>query len=678
MIKINYTRGRKMVLSAAFFLMGFLLAPVMLFAQQSSITIEQKVAGNIFYQSDQKEFVIHVAADSVEWACYDFWDQKILSGKKPVAGDSALLNIEPGKLGWFKLLIKSKQNSIVTGSKETSFAIVSNFDLSTVSQSAFIGQTHAWQSTDILIPIAKKMGVKYVRDAIRWDAVEKQKQVYTFGTKEDTFIAQLAANNLKPYLVCALYNPLYDNGKAPVSAEGRLAFAKYVKQLLTHYPSIENIEIWNEPDIGTFSQGLTTEDQKTTFYYNLLKASYDEVHPTFPNVKIVGMVVSDLATESFLNKILQKGALSSMNEYAFHSYVPVSEAIVTDINKHKNVIKAHNNNILIPINLSETGFTTFTFTEKEQANNLPRRIVTALANGVQKIGIYNLQNKSILNDSEGAFGLIRHPDDTLGAYTPKPGFATYAALTRQLSGAAFVAEEQISSGLINAYKFTKGSEEIRVMYSLSGTGVRLFTDAASLEVVDVMGNSTTYNAVNDTVSITLDANPVYIKGGLKAPFAQEKILPATAPFSLKYGFYFGGYTEITQDSIAAAKWISAIAEIVGHDGKRTRVVAKPTVQSKATWKAAITKTGLYNISVYIPANAALNAYSTTKAKYTIFAGGTEVAAVVVDQFKDQGKWIDLGSYQLPRGTNNYVELTDTLPAHDRPLRADALKFTLIP
>ena len=522
------------------------------------------------------------------------------------------------------------------------------------------------------------MGVKYVRDAIRWDAVEKQKQVYTFGTKEDTFIAQLAANNLKPYLVCALYNPLYDNGKAPVSAEGRLAFAKYVKQLLTHYPSIENIEIWNEPDIGTFSQGLTTEDQKTTFYYNLLKASYDEVHPTFPNVKIVGMVVSDLATESFLNKILQKGALSSMNEYAFHSYVPVSEAIVTDINKHKNVIKAHNNNILIPINLSETGFTTFTFTEKEQANNLPRRIVTALANGVQKIGIYNLQNKSILNDSEGAFGLIRHPDDTLGAYTPKPGFATYAALTRQLSGAAFVAEEQISSGLINAYKFTKGSEEIRVMYSLSGTGVRLFTDAASLEVVDVMGNSTTYNAVNDTVSITLDANPVYIKGGLKAPFAQEKILPATAPFSLKYGFYFGGYTEITQDSIAAAKWISAIAEIVGHDGKRTRVVAKPTVQSKATWKAAITKTGLYNISVYIPANAALNAYSTTKAKYTIFAGGTEVAAVVVDQFKDQGKWIDLGSYQLPRGTNNYVELTDTLPAHDRPLRADALKFTLIP
>lgn len=678
MIKINYTKARKMVLSIAFFLIGCLLAPVTLFAQQSSITIEQKVAGNIFYQSDQKEFVIHVAADSVEWACYDFWDQKILSGKKAVAGDSALLNIAPGKLGWFKLLIKSKQNNAVTGSKETSFAIVSNFDLSTVSQSAFIGQTHAWQSTDILIPIAKKMGVKYVRDAIRWDAVEKQKQVYTFGTKEDTFIAQLAANNLKPYLVCALYNPLYDNGKAPVSAEGRLAFAKYVKQLLTHYPSIENIEIWNEPDIGTFSQGLTTEDQKTTFYYNLLKASYDEVHPTFPNVKIVGMVVSDLATESFLGKILQKGALSSMNEYAFHSYIPVSEAIVTDINKHKNVIKAYNNNNLIPINLSETGFTTFTFTEKEQANNLPRRIVTALANGVQKIGIYNLQNKSILNDSEGAFGLIRHPDDTLGAYTPKPGFATYAALTRQLSGATFVAEEQISPGLINAYKFTKGSEEIRVMYSLSGTGVRLFTDAASLEVVDVMGNSTTYNAVNDTVSITLDANPVYIKGVLKAPFAQEKILPATAPSSLKYGFYFGGYTEITQDSIAAAKWISAIAEIVGHDGKRTRVVAKPAVQSKATWKAAITKAGLYNISVYIPANAALNAYSTTKAKYTIFASGTEVAAVVVDQFKDQGKWVDLGSYQLPRGTNNYIELTDTLPAHDRPLRADALKFTLIP
>ncbi|MFD2584245.1 hypothetical protein ACFSR6_17200 [Pedobacter vanadiisoli] len=678
MKKINYTGLRKMVLSIALLLMGCLLNSELLFAQQSTITINQKVAGNIFYQTDQKGFIIHVAADSIDWACYDFWDQKILSGKKAVIGDTVQLNIAPNKLGWFKLSAQARQNGLNTGSKETSFAIVSNFDLSTVSQSAFIGQTHAWQSTDTLIPIAKKMGVKYVRDAIRWDAVEKQKGIYTFGTRENNFIAQLAANNLKPYLVCALYNPLYDNGKSPVSAEGKLAFANYVKQLLTQYPGIENVEIWNEPDIATFSQGLTTEDQKTNFYYNLLKASYDQAHPSFPNVKIAGMVVSDLATDSFLSKILQKGALSSMNEYAFHSYTPVPEAIVTDINKHKNQIKTHNNNNLIPMNLSETGFTTFTFTEKEQANNLPRRIVAALANGVQKIGIYNLQNKSTLNDSEGAFGLIRHPDDTLGAYTPKPAFATYAALTRQLSGATFVAEEQVSPGLINSYKFTKGSDEIRVMYSLSGTGVRLFTDAASLEVIDIMGNSTVYNAVNDTVSISLDANPVYIRRVLKAPFAQEKILPATAPFSLKYGFYFGGYSEVTQDSIAAAKWISAIAEIVGHDGKRTRVVAKPAQQTKATWKAAITKAGLYNISVYIPSNAALNAYATTKAKYSIFAAGTEVGAVVVDQFKDQGKWIDLGSYTLPRGTNNYVELTDTLPTHDRPLRADALKFTLTP
>ena len=677
-MKLTYIKHRRIVPSLLFIAFFLLLVPGVLLAQQTPITIEQKVPGNIFYQSDAKEFVIRSTADSINWACYDFWDHQVVSGKRAVHADTVQLAVQPNKLGWFKLVIQARKNGANTGSKETSFAVVSNFDLSTVSQSAFIGQTHAWQNTSILIPIAKKMGVKYIRDAIRWDAIEKQKGVYTFSAKEDGFMADLAANDLKPYLVCALYNPLYDSGKAPVSAEGKLAFANYVKQLLTKYSSIENIEIWNEPDIGTFSQGLTTEDQKTTFYYNLLKASYDEVHPSFPNVKIIGMVVSDMATESFLNKILQKGALSSMNEYAFHSYIAVPESIVVDLDKQKNAIRAHNNNNLIPINLSETGFTTFTFSEKEQANGLPRRIVSSLANGIQKVGIYNLQNKSTVNDSEGKFGLIRHQDDTLGAYTPKPGFATYAALTRQLSGANFVAEEAVSPGLIKAYKFTKGSSEIRVMYSLSGTGVRFYTAAPTLEVVDIMGNSTVYNVVNDTVSIALDANPVYIKGTLKAPFAEEKILPASGPVDLKYSFYLGGYSETTDDSIAAAKWITAVADIVGHDGKRTRTVAKPAVQSKATWRAAITVAGNYKISAYLPANAALNAYSTPQAKYSIFVGGTTMGSVIVNQFTQQGTWVDLGTYSLPRGANNYVELTDNFAAHDRPLRADALKFTLIP
>jgi hypothetical protein len=386
--------------------------------------------------------------------------------------------------------------------------------MSTVKESPFIGQTHAWQSIDTLVPIAKRMGVKYVRDVIRWEAVENAKQVYVFKAKQDRFISLLAENNLKPYLVLALYNPLYDKGEAPVSKEAVLAFANYGRQVLSRYPSIDQVEIWNEPDIGTFSKGLKTDEEKAGFYFNLLKASYELIHPLFPIVKITGFVTSDRASDSFLISIYKKGALQYMNEYAFHSYTPVPEDIVKDIARHKAIMRSWNADKTIPLNLSETGFTTFRFTETEQANYLPRRIVNALANGVSKIGIYNLQNKSVKQDSEGSFGLIRHPDDSNGAYVPKPAFVAYAVLTRQLTGAKFQQQEQLSPGKIYSFTFKKGNEEIRCMYSPSPTQAKLHT-AASIAVTDLMGNKKTYKPANGIVYLNLNKDMVYVNGILE-------------------------------------------------------------------------------------------------------------------------------------------------------------------
>jgi hypothetical protein len=689
----NQTSGRSLIGFFRVILCLFLMYCGAVYAQSKAtieknatafITIEQKVPGNIFYESEAKEVIIRTQADSVEWECFDYWGKKAIAGKSAVVDHHVTLHLEPKKLGWFKLVVHAKQHQQNMALKQTSFAVVASFDLGVVSNSAFIGQLHAWQPVEVLIPILKKMGVKYVRDAIRWDAIESRKQVYKFSEKQDRFMALLAANNLKPFLVFALYNTLYDNGLSPVSGEARLAFANYVKQVLGKYPAIDHLEVWNEPDIGTFSKGLGTDAEKTDFYFNLLKTTYQEVHPLFPKVKVSGFVISDQASDSFLRQIFQKGALKYMDEYSFHSYVPVPESIVPDIERHQSLIKSFNQGNIIPINLSETGFTTYTFTEAEQANYLPRRIVAALASGIQKLSIYNLQNKSTLNDSEGAFGLIRHQDDTLGAYTPKPAFATHAALTRELTGAAFVEQEAVSPGLVYCYKFKKGETDVRVMYSLSGTGVNLYTSAKSINVVDVMGNSKTYKPVNGIVALTLDRDPVYVKGVLTTPFVKEFTLAATQPVNLTYGFYLGGYTEFPKnregvklpDSVAAVKWLPGM-NVFGPEGKKSRVISRPVPLAKVTWQAAITIPGMYKVMAYIPANTALTTKATPQALYAIYAAGNKTNIISVDQFKNQGKWVDLGTYKLLRGTNNYVELSDGNPAHDQPLRADVVKYQLI-
>ncbi|WP_187274334.1 hypothetical protein [Paenibacillus sp. N3.4] len=432
---------------------------------------------NIFYENDTKSFKINTDGDSIDWAYSDYWDNTVKSGSQAVSGGTVLLTVNPGKKGWFKLVITAKQNGNVIASQETSFAVVSNFDLSQVADSHFSVQTHAARTDLIaqdpaaLLPIAKKMGVKYVRDALRWEYIEDTtKGVYNFKDKPflENFMSGVKANDLKPYITLALYNNLYDEGNAPTSVEARTAFANYGKQVLAQYPQIGQVEIWNEPDIPTFGKGLTTEAEKADFYFNLLKASYEQIHPDYPNVKITGFVFGDQGSDSFLESLYQKGALNYLSEYSFHAYPKNPEDIVTDINRHRNIMKKYNNNQTIPMNLSETGFTNYNFTEHVQANYVARRIVTALANGIQKISIYNLQNKSTdPKDFEGTYGLIRNPGDAKGAYVPKPAFSAYATMTRELTGADFQTTENVASG-IYVHKFHKEMEDIRVMYAPTG------------------------------------------------------------------------------------------------------------------------------------------------------------------------------------------------------------------
>ncbi len=653
-------------------------------AYAATLTIEQNTVGNIFYENEIKSFKIHTDGDSIDWAYTDYWNNTVESGTEAVNGESVTLTVNPGKNGWFNLVITAKQNGSVFATKDTTFAVVANFDLSQVADSPFSVQTHAARTDEIaqdsavLIPIARKMGVKYVRDALRWGDIEDTvKGVYNFKSYHDDFLSRVAANDLKPYMTLALYNPLYDGGLVPTSPEARAAFAEYGKQLLNRYPDVGQVEIWNEPDIPSFGKGLTTEEEKADFYFNLLKTSYEQIHPAFPNVKITGFVFGELGSDNFLKSLYEKGALNYMDEYSFHSYTRNPEEIVKDINRHKTIMKTYNNNQTIPMNLSETGFTNFNFDEYVQANYTVRRLVTVLANGIKKVNVYNLQNKTTVpNEFEGTFGLIRNPNDAKGSYTPKPAYAAYAAMTRQLSGASFQQSEDIAPGLIYIHAFKKGSEDIRVMYSPMGSEVRLHS-AVDIEVTDMMGNTQTHTPVEGVVRLHLDKDPIYVKGTLSAPV--EEIIPVpSSPIALYHGYYTnGGYTEVNGPlGTATNKWVTS-SVLKGYDGKGSRAITNPTGAS-ATWKPTIATPGRYRVSVYLPGNPASPANTTRSADYSIYINGVKASTKTVDQYTNQGTWMDLGIYDFPRSINNYVLVEDSSVAHDKPLRADVVKFELIP
>ncbi|UKS28498.1 Ig-like domain-containing protein [Paenibacillus sp. HWE-109] len=662
---------------------GFTLISGNQVAHAASLTIGQTTVGNIFYESDAKTFRINTDGDSIDWVYSDYWNNTVQSGSQPVSDGTTLLTVNPGKNGWFNLVITAKQNGNVVSSKETSFAVVSNFDLSQVADSHFSVQTHAAR-TDIiaqdsaaLIPIAKKMGVKYVRDALRWGDIEDTtKGDYSFKTFHDDFMSRVSANDLKPYITLALYNNFYDSGNAPTSLEGRMAFAEYGKQVLSRYPEIGQVEIWNEPDIPSFGKGLHTEAEKADFYFNLLKTSYEQIHPLFPNVKITGFVFGELGSDAFLEALYQKGSLNYMDEYSFHSYTRNPEDFVKDINRHKNMMKTYNNNQTIPINLSETGFSNFNFDEHVQANYVARRIVTALANGVEKINIYNLQNKSTVpNEFEGTFGLIRNPDDAKGAYVPKPAYAAYATMTRELTGADFQTTEDVGPG-VYSHKFHTAAEDVRVMYAPAGADLKLYT-SSPLQVTDIMGNMVTYTPTNGYVRLRLDENPVYVKGGLEAPYIEEIPPTITNPITLYSGYSVGGYAEVNGPlGTATNKWVTS-SVLKGYNGGISRAITNPTGAS-AKWTPNVSASGRYRVSAYLPGTPATPVNTTKMAAYSIYINGIKQETKAVDQFSQQGSWQVLGTYEFPRGTSSYILLEDTSLAHDRPLRADVIKLEAIP
>lgn len=516
-------------------------------APDGFITVHQTVPGNIFYGNEAKTFKINTDAESVKWECFDYWGKPVENGNLPVSEGVASLTVTPGKYGWFKLVLDAKSNNKVTASKETYFAVVSEFDLSKVKDSNFGVQTHTGrpptqetvQDSQILFQIAKKLGVKYVRDSILWKYIEDTgvKGAYDFKDWQDGLMQRLKDNNLCIFQVFGIENKLYDGGKAPTSAEARTAFANYVKAVLDRYKDkdvIRYVEILNEPNLGEwFAPGMVTLQQRTDFVFNLTKEVYPLVKKAYPNIKISGVTsTNSMEPEQnwklFTEGLFKLGILSYIDEYSFHNYdgnmgeVLGPELIKTQLAEIKAIIGKYNNNNLIPLNLTETGFSTrplhssVTPTEEDQARYITRRVVASLAGKTNKIFIHRLQTSDPKDDTswDPQLGIIRHPSNSNGAYTPKRAFSAYAALTRQLTGYEFQSMDSTENTGINSYYFKNGNQELRVICAPQfTTDIKLKTTAKSLEITDIMGNTNIRTPDRaGYVYLTVDKDVTYVKG----------------------------------------------------------------------------------------------------------------------------------------------------------------------
>ncbi|GGD82307.1 hypothetical protein GCM10010911_45510 [Paenibacillus nasutitermitis] len=503
----------------AFAVDGWLTSAVSDFAYTVlPVAVEPTVLGGIFID-EPPAFAVRTAGDRLTWSVNNPEGELVLQGEAALT--SPIYSLQPtlADKGYFTLQVSAWQGTVLLGKASTPFTVLEEADVAVKQDSRFAMGTHfAKFWNDDLVPLLDATGISAIRDEHEWKNLEKQKGVFSFPARNDAYMARLEQEGVQPLIVLDYTNSFYDNGYTPYTSEGYNGFANYADQVLQHYDGeIPWVEVYNEYNNSNFGDmGAGPADCKPEYYFELLKATYQKIKQNHPAVTVAGPVTVGLPWE-WLETFFQLGGLDYLDVVSVHPYnFPNAPEILAErIDQLDSLIREYNNGQPKPIWISEIGWPSYSGSEgvdeRTQAQYIVRSHVTALASGVDKIFWYNMMNDGInKEDRESNFGLIRNLNDPQGAYAPKPAYAAYGVMLRQLGGMAYVSQD-VAPASVYSYKFQAGQQTAHVLWSLEPVNVALQA-SGDLTIVDAMGNEEVYTPHDGKIYLTLDETPLYVKG----------------------------------------------------------------------------------------------------------------------------------------------------------------------
>ncbi|MFD0715926.1 chitinase N-terminal domain-containing protein [Paenibacillus sp. GCM10027626] len=482
---------------------------------QPDLDIQQSRMGNVFLANESAAFPLVTRGDTVSWSVYDYLDHQVLAGRDAVQGGRLNLTIPLQQLGYYKLTLAAEKDGQTIRSADIPFARLSADDPTITDNSPFgisthLARTNAGWSPE-LSALLQRAGAKNFRDEITWVDVEYAKGKYRKPANRDAFMRSTQQDGLKPFITLDFTNPFYDQDSTPYTDEGREGFANYGKALLDLYGSqMEWVEVYNEFNGGFGDRGNGPADSRPDYYFKLLKKTYETIKAARPDVTVVGMASN--VDIPWMEEVFRLGGLQYMDTVSIHPYNRSPDGMLQAVLDAQSLIRKYNQGQDKPVWITEVGWPTDIagVDEKTQADYLVRAYVQALGAGIEKVFWYDMMNDGLQQDyGEHNFGLIRHQGDAQGQYTPKPAYAAYAAMTRELIGAQFVEKETFDTG-IASYKFNKDGRNVRVVWTNTPMQAAIRTEAP-IQIADMMGNTETFTPLDGKVYMTLTGEPIYIK-----------------------------------------------------------------------------------------------------------------------------------------------------------------------
>lgn len=371
-------------------------------------------------------------------------------------------------------------------------------------------------------------GFKLVRFNMHWSSIEKSRGVYNFkqdGQDYDRLVEAMASRGIRVSFHLAYENPLYDQGYAPYTAQGREAFAKFAAACAARYKGEFIIwEIWNEPNVDQFwKDAPKSATPRHELYAQLAREAIVAMRTADPNAIILGPAVGPLDRQEaweFIREMGRTGVLAMVDGVSVHPYrATAPETVRLDYDWLDSLIRGYVPGGK-PIYNTEVGRSTGLYpgvpriTEDQQAQRLVQTFFVDRLHRVPLTVWYNWADLGPDRDEvHDNFGVITYRRDRL-----KPAYHAAKTLTEFFRGYRFA--EAIDGGLRGTYtlRFEKDGESRLVLWAatdmLSSFEVRL--PEGTWQAFDIYGNpGATIEADGGASTITLTDKPIYLRSADK-------------------------------------------------------------------------------------------------------------------------------------------------------------------
>jgi len=313
-------------------------------------------------------------------------------------------------------------------------------------------------------------GFRWVRMDFVWKATEIERGKYDFSSY-DTLLKALDEYHLKPLFILDYSNTLYDNDRAPYTAEGRRAFATWAAAAVYRYRGRGILwEIYNEPNTGFW-----TPQPRVSDYIKLALETSKAIHQAAPGEQIIGPAMWGMDF-AFLEACLQSGLLNHWSAVSVHPYRKTDpETVVSDYARVRALISKYvPAGKRVPIISSEWGYSAASINigEARQSALLARQLLINQSQGIALSIWYDWQNDGENpREIEHHFGTVlpKHYPTRDPIYDPKPAYRAAQTLARVLQGYKF--SERVPAGLDDyLLKFQKGGDVRYAVWTVSSEG----------------------------------------------------------------------------------------------------------------------------------------------------------------------------------------------------------------